>query len=447
METDDRLGPLPQEIQRNILSLLPTTDVAKVGLMSRSLRQAWRSIPILNFDYSRHDEMQSVKDCYEEFINNTLARHDESTVENFEIRLWPLTLCDISIRNEWIQFAATHNSRKLVLFGSMIEEEIRVLPQTIFSCQHLLKLELAVTDLVLTWPDTFVLPNLRKLILKFAKIPASFMDQLSCFPVVEKLSMILCDISFTGIISVSSFTLTELIMCDCWGMEKCSVVLQNVPNLSKFIYICNKSEGNEFHVPAEAFQLVINDSISFVKAQTPKDLNRAVMKVIKELFCREFFHRLREWFIEYLSRVPDLQRQLSFTIFHNLVFLKIRIWPVTEQVRVVMQLTGPCPNLGRLSVFIVRPSQREEADVANVDEVFLCDGGCQKLYHVDIDNFIGNETEMYLARCLLANTPRLRRLLISFSLGFRLRDIAPKMNRVRGFDKASPDVNVYLRRE
>ncbi|XP_051150326.1 uncharacterized protein LOC127264823 [Andrographis paniculata] len=439
VEADNTLGTLLPEMQRNIMSLLPTTDAAKVGLMSKSLRQAWLSVPILIFDYS--SETQRMKDCYEEFINNTLARHDDSHVKIFEIRLWPIQRCRIPIRNEWIGFAAGHHSRTLVLYGIMTKDEIRMLPKSIFSCEHLVNLEVAVMDLVLTWPDKSKLPNLRKLNVKFADIPASFMDQLSStFPALIKLSMIFCNIIFTGVISVSSTGLTELIMCDCLEMDKCSVVLQNVPNLAAFTYIHSNSERKELVVPSTAVQLVINGNNSYVHAQTLNDLSRAVIKVTKKLLCSGF-HPLKAWLVEHLAMFRNLQGLLFLP---KLVVLEICMWPVTEHVRVLMQLISQCPNISRLHVLIERPAQREDAEVGNGDQVFLnCkrDGFFQNLERVLIDDFKGDEADMLLARCLLANSPTLRDLMISVN---RLSEMVSTWMSILQFESASQEIVVCL---
>lgn len=61
-------------------------------------------------------------------------------------------------------FALEHNVQHLVLFGKVGNGTMQY---SLFSCQSIVKLELAIEGYVVTWPETCTLPNLRKLKLKF----------------------------------------------------------------------------------------------------------------------------------------------------------------------------------------------------------------------------------------------------------------------------------------
>ncbi|EYU26502.1 hypothetical protein MIMGU_mgv1a019139mg, partial [Erythranthe guttata] len=230
----DRLSRLPQEIQSDILCLLPITDAAKVGLLSKTWRSTWLSLPKLAFDYRTFPEMEKkVK-----FIDQTLARHSKSSVKTFELHLVPL------IKIAWMKFATRHNVEKLVLYGEI--KKNKYLPDCIFTCRSLVKLDLALHGHVLTFPETVSLPNLRKLKLKHLVLyePELSQDPFSIFPALEKLSIFHCTIHYTEILSVSSlrlihFTMVKMltrgvIALTTWPSQREALQLPNVEFLVDF---------------------------------------------------------------------------------------------------------------------------------------------------------------------------------------------------------------------
>ncbi|KAL2235505.1 UNVERIFIED_CONTAM: F-box/FBD/LRR-repeat protein [Sesamum indicum] len=271
----DRLSALPQHILTEILSRLSTIEA--------------------------HSFLR--------FVDWTVAHHDESDVKIFELQLGPTTYCEVSIKYQWVEFAIQHNVQKLVLHGRVCGTQN--LADSIFSCRSLVKLELSVHEIVLSWPETIQLPNLKKLKLKFLLLPEMITSQdlFSNFPALEKLSMFFCNVASLNVFSISSSRLTEFTMSACLGMESCSIRLQT-PSLSKFIYTSWDPRESVLHVPPCAFSLVVDGDDSLMCRGSPDELSQTVVKLTRELLGTSYITTGR-WLIQYLSMVPNLPRRLA----------------------------------------------------------------------------------------------------------------------------------------
>ncbi|KAL7157337.1 hypothetical protein ABFS83_02G071300 [Erythranthe nasuta] len=433
----DRLSRLPQEIQSDILCLLPITDAAKVGLLSRTWRSTWLSLPKLAFHYRTFPEMEKkVK-----FIDQTLARHSKSSVTTFELHLVPL------IKIAWMKFATRHNVEKLVLYGEI--KKNKYLPDCIFTCRSLVKLDLALHGHVLTFPETVSLPNLRKLKLKHLVLyePELSQDPFSIFPAIEKLSIFHCTIHYTEFMSVSSSRLIHFTMGSCIRNQSCSVRLR-APSLSKFIYISDDLETPvELEIPPHAFQLVINSENAYTRinsnSNSTYDVGRSVIKATRDLLkCKAV--ELSHWFIEYLYMARDLWRQTPFALLHDLVILDTSLWPTNEHIKTLMVLLSRCPNLTKLSVRIT-PSQREALQLPNVEFLVDFDTGVdfRRLDDVCIKNFGGEAIERMLVRYLLANSSDLT-LMTIFMNDVMANGMLSKITEILGYEKSSPYADVIF---
>lgn len=182
------------------------------------------------------------------FINQVLAHHDESDIHVFEFCLSTSNHYNFQIKNDWIVFAVRHNVKKLVLYGSI--DEVQNLPDCLFACKSLVKLELALVDDVLVWPRKFELPNLRKLSLKFLVLSELGLrqDLYPSLPALEKLSIFFCNIDSFKVLCVSAARLKTFIMCSCPGMDGCSISIQ-APNLMQFIDTGGVRRCYDFDIP------------------------------------------------------------------------------------------------------------------------------------------------------------------------------------------------------
>lgn len=290
----DRLSTLAREIRSQILSLLPSTiDAARVGLLSKSLRSAFRSVSRLSFDYSQFPETENKPLSFVDFVDETIARHDNSDVTTLELWLWPVFNCKVPIKLQWVSFAVIHSVQKLVLYGKIRENE---LPNNLFTSHTLVKLELAIEDLVFT-SENFALPNLRKLKLKFLMLAGQTWDTdlFPNFPSLRKVSMFYCYLETRRNICISSENLEEFIMC-CPGIYNCVLKIQS-PCLSNFIFINDDGENSILDVHSRGLQFVISGQEGFVVSGSINELIPPLIKVVKDLFkvsCVSLSH----WLIE-----------------------------------------------------------------------------------------------------------------------------------------------------
>lgn len=279
MESADRLSRLPEEIQRHILTFLPTIDATRTYILSRTWRTTFYSLQKLCFDYNHFPEMERKRDDFMNFINQVLAHHDESDIHMFEFCLSTSNHYNFQIKNDWIVFAVRHNVKKLVLYGSI--DEVQNLPDCLFACKSLVKLELALVDDVLVWPRKFELPNLRKLSLKFLVLSELGLRQ-DLYPSFK----VLC---------VSAARLKTFIMCSCPGMDGCSISIQ-APNLMQFIDTGGVRRCYDFDIPPHSLKFVANAEVHCVmKIRSIDEFSRSVIKITRELFKAtrvEFNHHL-----------------------------------------------------------------------------------------------------------------------------------------------------------
>lgn len=92
-ESDDWLSEFPPDIQRNILSFLPTIDAARTDFTSKTWRTTWNSVPKLIFEYYQflgiYNRIVQKRGTFVRFVNHALTCHDKSDVNVFELWLWP----------------------------------------------------------------------------------------------------------------------------------------------------------------------------------------------------------------------------------------------------------------------------------------------------------------------------------------------------------------------
>ncbi|KAL2503243.1 F-box/LRR-repeat protein 13 [Forsythia ovata] len=439
-ESADRLSRLPLEIQRHILTFLPTIDATRTSVLSRSWRTTCHSLPKLVFDYNAFPVMESRQDAFVNFINQMLARHDESDVHVFEFCLSPSHQYHVPIKNDWIVFAILHNVQKLVLYGSI--NELQKLPDCLFVCKSLVKLELALVNEILVWPENFELPNLRKLSLKFLKLSEQGLrqDLFSSLPALEKLSIFFCNVNSFKVLSVSAARLKTFIMCNCPGMDGCSISIQ-ASYLTNFIYAGGVRRCYDFNIPPHTSKFVANAEVPYVmNIRSIEEFSQSVIKITRELFKAThlvFNHRL----VQALSMARDLPRRFASNVFYNMEFLKINLRPIKHYIETAMVVICRCPNLAVLRLTIVRSEgqihEKPDLELNLVNADADADGPFHSLIYIAIENFGGNESEMELVKYLLANAHTLFRMRIAMDMSMIKNELQLKISKILEFERAS----------
>ncbi len=206
--------------------------VLSAGKYERRYREdAWSNIMILRFSFRSFGSVQ-VSDQVKTYIwiaNPNLTMVVDETTQSIIFWCLPVT----PNRTSFVT-SIKRNVPKLVLFGA-IDRPQNIL-DCVFSSTSIVNMELGIQTYVLTWSETWTLPKLQKMMLKFLTIDqATSRDLLSCCPALETLSIMFCNMTSFKTFQVSSPRLTESAMSHCPGMGDCSFSFQT-PSLAREYY-------------------------------------------------------------------------------------------------------------------------------------------------------------------------------------------------------------------
>ncbi|PIA31390.1 hypothetical protein AQUCO_05000055v1 [Aquilegia coerulea] len=141
--TEDRINGLPDSLLHYILSFLDMKEVVQTSFISRKWRYFWKSVPVLNFDYSLWSDSSKleknvrpyVKKVYRkheclDFVARVLLFHDRSTnIQKF--RLSYNYCCDSGRLNTWLDFVLERHVKEVHL--EMPNGGSYVLPDSLFT--------------------------------------------------------------------------------------------------------------------------------------------------------------------------------------------------------------------------------------------------------------------------------------------------------------------------
>ncbi|XP_010451010.1 PREDICTED: FBD-associated F-box protein At5g56370-like [Camelina sativa] len=223
----DKISLLPDECLLQILSLLTTRDVLKTSLLSKRWQDLWKLVPKLQ--YINYDEDAELWKFFL-FVERSLLLNTAPVLESLHFKF--VRKCrDVDI-GFWVRIAVKRGLRELDFdYSLMIDEPIRRLPQSLFTCGTLVVLKLKHVSLVdVRFPVCFQL--LKTLHLEYV----IFLDDesprklLSSCPVLEVLVL---DRKDDGVDNVGSFSVM-------------------VPSLQRFVYYGRS--GSELELSSTALK-------------------------------------------------------------------------------------------------------------------------------------------------------------------------------------------------
>ncbi|XP_024017476.1 putative F-box/LRR-repeat protein At3g18150 [Morus notabilis] len=200
----DRISELPDGIILHILSLLPTIDAVRTGLLSKRWRRMWALIPVLDFCDSRdiddfrrddHDETNIGQKKFDMFVDECFAH----TYAGASISKFKLDVTYYGCRRRldgWLRFPMKKNVQELDLSvqpeGRSARISLYCLPNFILHLGALTLLKLS--GVVLEAPVPSSLPSLKELYLVFVRMTDQVLNNLvfGC-PSLEKLHVHYCD--------------------------------------------------------------------------------------------------------------------------------------------------------------------------------------------------------------------------------------------------------------
>ncbi|XP_010451000.1 PREDICTED: FBD-associated F-box protein At5g56370-like [Camelina sativa] len=140
----DRISLLPNDFLLQILSLLPTKDVLNTSVLSKRWRNLWKLVPRLQYIY--YDEDAEPWKFFL-FVDRSLLLNTAPVLESLHFKF--VRKCrDVDI-GFWVRIAVERGLRELDFdYSHMIDEPIRRLPQSLFTCGTLVVLKLKHVSLV-----------------------------------------------------------------------------------------------------------------------------------------------------------------------------------------------------------------------------------------------------------------------------------------------------------
>ncbi|XP_021717896.1 F-box/FBD/LRR-repeat protein At1g13570-like [Chenopodium quinoa] len=136
-DKQDLISNLPNNVIDKIIEILPLSDAAKMGVLSRNWRNYWLNLGSLVFDADfsksqRDDNGKLDWSKYHSIISNILFRH-HGHIHTFRLYIpKDKTVCEETLNfSPWLSFLSRNGVKKLVLLNQLVT--ILPLPSYIFS--------------------------------------------------------------------------------------------------------------------------------------------------------------------------------------------------------------------------------------------------------------------------------------------------------------------------
>ncbi|XP_026398192.1 F-box/LRR-repeat protein At4g14103-like [Papaver somniferum] len=158
-EAEDRISELPDSVLHRILSFLDIKHVARTCILSKRWKYIWASIPTLDLSRVSRSATLSEINKLMDFVDRTLLLHDtSSSIQKFHLH----TNIHMSVSrvHSWISNITKRNVKELDLYLDFYEPFF--IPLSLFTCESLIKLELALFDAT-DLPRSFCFPKLKSL--------------------------------------------------------------------------------------------------------------------------------------------------------------------------------------------------------------------------------------------------------------------------------------------
>ncbi|XAR53717.1 hypothetical protein NMG60_11022371 [Bertholletia excelsa] len=136
-------------------------DAGRTSILSRNWSRICDSLPNLIFDFSCFPGSENKLDRFVAFIDQMVARHDESSIKTFKIKSWVEDESPSRFKNAWITFSVQRNVENLSLMLHIAEP--LMLPSCLFNSKSLKNLDLTLYHHILKVPTPSNLPNLKEL--------------------------------------------------------------------------------------------------------------------------------------------------------------------------------------------------------------------------------------------------------------------------------------------
>ncbi|XP_026382225.1 putative F-box/FBD/LRR-repeat protein At1g78760 isoform X2 [Papaver somniferum] len=417
-EEVDRLSNLPESLIHHILSFIDMKYSVQTSVLSKRWRYIWTLLRTLSmhYDYSTHRKLHSDVDDYMYFVERVLMLRDNTCdIQNFHL------ICHEDVEDfteinfpleTWMLGVIRRKIQDLLLDLPLPQESN--LPPCIFTCKTLTKLVLycdSYKQTMVTLPNSFDLPNLRSLKLKWVAICDTDLTNkfLSSCPVLESLAITR---SFVNLTDINSPKLKYLTLKH---NEYTAIGGQNVrfyaPLLKSFI--CESDMKHEFDYALENISSLVTCDITMAVDWIDKEEEPGAF----EKFTAED---------KVMSDVPELLDRHTFE-YSNLRSLTLRPFLSKECLPTITYLLKISPNIESLCVVINEspfddgPPKYPLCDEINEDSPDISDDWetglslpcfLYDLKTVTVHNVKGRINELKFLEILLKNAMGLEKLVL-----------------------------------
>ncbi|KAL5712807.1 hypothetical protein ACHQM5_014939 [Ranunculus cassubicifolius] len=430
----DRISSLPELIRSHILSFLPIQEALNTTFLSRQ----WRCIA------SSLSTFELIGD--ERFLDRIflflLEVHGFPEIKKFSVSL-PDSWYGIkpSRLGFYMRFAIKRSVQEIYLNVLKACNPSSDLFSCVFTCETLTVLTLISIDLKL--PQVISLPVLKKLTLGSILF---FDDHLtenffkSCHK-LEDLTIDNCSPKHLNVLSISSLTLKRLkVVLECDDASK--EIKISAPNLYRLEYCCIILPK----IMLETLTSLVNVKFRF-DAHFSSDWGRCVFyqhaeKIwtsLQNVAALCLYHKL---YVEFLTKSPDILAGIPTS---SLKHLGLVMSSTNNHVRVISFLLSRCLNLQTLQIYVTQGQltskksleleQYQHLNPSSNEDIL------KQLKSIVFYYFQGSESELDLAKYLLANAIVLEKLEVRYSSKVRSNAEAcvKSGEKLSSFTRVSPD--------
>ncbi|XP_078148612.1 F-box/LRR-repeat protein At4g14103-like [Carex rostrata] len=221
---NDRISDLPDELLIHVLSFLKTKEAMQTCVLSQRWRNLWTFVPNLDLD---DGDLKEYEIKFEQFVSTALRNRGTSNLDSFKLH-YNNSYGNSDAITEWILYSLHHKPRELFLYVYRYKEID--LPDLLFACKSLEKMDLWLDFLSYKNLKTISLPSLKTLELSAWIIDDYVMNKLtSGCPVLEDLSLRWCNV---GTHIISSNQLKHLFIDDFLSQGEIQI---SIPSLTSLV--------------------------------------------------------------------------------------------------------------------------------------------------------------------------------------------------------------------
>ncbi|KAF5191915.1 Fbd-associated f-box protein [Thalictrum thalictroides] len=254
--TSDKLSALPESLLHLILSFLDMKQVIQTSCLSTKWRNIWRSVPVLNFNYSPlwkesdtrkricRNRLMDFVDCnrHMDFVDRVLFLRDDSGIQ--KLKLSRFFGYDLGRVDTWLLFVVKQQVKEVQLRIKAISEHYHQLPHLLFtSVIEVFEVKIPASRCSVQLPNSMCsATHLRILKLKNIILPKGNSDGelvVKC-SFLEEMFLTHCSHHDLKILSICAPQLNNLVIHNCHA-DSCKIKICT-PNLTslKLILSCYK---------------------------------------------------------------------------------------------------------------------------------------------------------------------------------------------------------------